>query len=133
MDGPWQVGHKTAYEYGRLANETAKTYRKFDEDLELIVCGSSNDKMATYPEWEAEVLDQSYESINYISLHKYWNNYPKDTSTTLPVTMNWMNTLAPSAASSSTSRPRNEQRMMSTSASTNGTHGITPTRGTTNS
>ncbi len=79
MDGPWQVGHKTAYEYGRLANETAKTYRKFDEDLELIVCGSSNDKMATYPEWEAEVLDQSYESVDYISLHKYWNNYPKDT------------------------------------------------------
>ena len=29
-------GHKTAYEYSRLANETAKTYRKFDEDLELI-------------------------------------------------------------------------------------------------
>ncbi len=27
MDGPWQVGHKTADEYGRLANEVAKTLR----------------------------------------------------------------------------------------------------------
>src|SRR5689334_451651 len=24
MDGPWQIGHKTADEYGRLANETGK-------------------------------------------------------------------------------------------------------------
>jgi alpha-N-arabinofuranosidase len=79
LDGPWQVGHKTAYEYGRLANETAKTYRKFDESLELVVCGSSNDKMSTYPAWEAEVLEQSYESVDYISLHKYWNNHGKDT------------------------------------------------------
>ena len=30
MDGPWQVGHKTADEYGRLANEVAKTLRAFD-------------------------------------------------------------------------------------------------------
>ena len=29
MDGPWQVGHKTADEYGRLAAETAKTLAGF--------------------------------------------------------------------------------------------------------
>ena len=57
MDGPWQVGHKTADEYGRLANEIlAKTLRAFDKSLELIVCGSSNsDNMVTYPEWERVV------------------------------------------------------------------------------
>ena len=44
MDGPWQVGHKTAHEYGRLANEVAKTLRAFDPSLELIVCGSSNSR-----------------------------------------------------------------------------------------
>ena len=27
LDGPWQVGHKTAAEYGRLANETGKAMR----------------------------------------------------------------------------------------------------------
>ena len=30
MDGPWQVGHKTAAEYGRLANETGKAMRLVD-------------------------------------------------------------------------------------------------------
>ena len=24
MDGPWQIGHKTAHEYGRIAQESAK-------------------------------------------------------------------------------------------------------------
>ena len=33
MDGPWQVGHKTAHEDGRLANEVAKTLRAFDKSL----------------------------------------------------------------------------------------------------
>lgn len=27
MDGPWQIGHKTAHEYGRLAAETAKVMK----------------------------------------------------------------------------------------------------------
>ena len=53
MDGPWQIGHKTADEYGRLAHETAKAMRAFDKSLELVVCGSSNANMPTYPEWEA--------------------------------------------------------------------------------
>ena len=52
MDGPWQVGHKTAYEYGRLANETAKAMRLIDPDLELVACGSSGAKMPTFGEWE---------------------------------------------------------------------------------
>jgi alpha-L-arabinofuranosidase len=30
MDGPWQVGQKTAEEYGRLASKTAKALRLFD-------------------------------------------------------------------------------------------------------
>ncbi|MEF2073690.1 alpha-N-arabinofuranosidase [Consotaella aegiceratis] len=79
MDGPWQVGHKTAYEYGRLANETAKAMKGFDKSLELIVCGSSNPHMASYPAWEAEVLDQCYDSVDYVSLHMYFENYEGDT------------------------------------------------------
>ena len=27
MDGPWQIGHRTAYEYGRVANEAAKVMK----------------------------------------------------------------------------------------------------------
>ena len=79
MDGPWQVGHKTADEYGRLANETAKTLRAFDKNLQLIVCGSSNSDMKTYPEWERIVLEHTYESVDYISLHMYFANRAKHT------------------------------------------------------
>lgn len=80
MDGPWQVGHKSAEEYGHLANETAKAIRAFDKNLELIVCGSSNAKMPTYPQWEATVLEASYDSVDYISLHMYFGNVAKDTA-----------------------------------------------------
>ena len=79
MDGPWQVGHKTAVEYGRLASETAKTLRAFDKSLELIVCGSSNADMKTYPEWERIVLEHTYESVDHISLHMYFANRSKNT------------------------------------------------------
>jgi alpha-N-arabinofuranosidase len=80
MDGPWQVGHKTAHEYGRLANEVAKTLRAFDKSLELVVCGSSNSDMKTYPEWERVVLEHTFESIDHISLHMYFANRAKDTA-----------------------------------------------------
>jgi len=57
MDGPWQIGQKTATEYGRFAGETAKVLKRIDPDLELVVCGSSICTMPTFPQWEAEVLD----------------------------------------------------------------------------
>lgn len=79
MDGPWQVGHKSAAEYGHLANEVSKAFKYFDKTLETVVCGSSNDKMKTYPEWEATVLEASYDSVDYISLHKYFGNEEQDT------------------------------------------------------
>tara|TARA_X000000950_G_scaffold139074_1_gene172574 strand:+ start:1522 stop:3042 length:1521 start_codon:yes stop_codon:yes gene_type:complete len=83
MDGEWQVGHKTAYEYGRLVHEVAKSMRKFDSSLELIIAGSSSEAMKTYPDWEREILENSYESIDYIALHKYWTNYDKNTTSYL--------------------------------------------------
>ncbi|SES27720.1 alpha-N-arabinofuranosidase [Tranquillimonas rosea] len=79
MDGPWQIGHKVATEYGRLANETAKAFKGFDKSIEAVVCGSSNDQMPTYPEWEREVLEECYENVDYISLHKYFGNNSKNT------------------------------------------------------
>ena len=80
MDGPWQVGHKTAYEYGQLANETAKAVRAFDKSLELVVCGSSHADMQTFPDWERTVLEESYENVDYISLHMYFRNDEKNTA-----------------------------------------------------
>jgi len=71
MDGPWQIGFKTADEYGKLAGEVAKALKLFDPTLELVVCGSSGPGMPTFPQWEATVLEHCYEHVDYISLHTY--------------------------------------------------------------
>ncbi|HIT90031.1 MAG TPA: alpha-N-arabinofuranosidase [Candidatus Merdenecus merdavium] len=80
MDGPWQIGHKTAVEYGRLAAETAKAMKQMDDSLEFVVCGSSYVDMPTFPQWEASVLEESYEYVDYISLHQYYGNQQNDTA-----------------------------------------------------
>lgn len=72
MDGPWQTGHTTAREYGRLAAEAGKAMRQVDPSIELVACGSSNDGMETLGEWEREVLHQTYDEVDYLSLHAYY-------------------------------------------------------------
>lgn len=74
MDGPWQMGQKTAEEYGRLAAETAKAMRQVDPEIELVVCGSSHLNIPTFAEWEAIVLGHTYDYVDYISLHQYLGN-----------------------------------------------------------
>lgn len=74
MDGPWQIGHKTADEYGRLAAETAKVMKWVDPSIELVACGSSNSGMPTFIDWEAKVLEHTYEHVDYISLRTYYGN-----------------------------------------------------------
>ena len=72
MDGPWQTGHKTAREYGRLAAETARAMLQIDPDLQLVVCGSSHSQMPTFGAWEHTVLTETYEHIDYVSAHAYY-------------------------------------------------------------
>ena len=83
MDGPWQIGHKTALEYGRIANETAKVMRDIDPDIELVACGSSAPDMPTFGEWEATVLDCCYDNVDYISMHRYYGDWERDPGTFL--------------------------------------------------
>ena len=83
MDGPWQIGHKTAEEYGRLANETAKVMKGIDPSIELVACGSSNSGMSTFGTWEATVLDHCYDNVDYISLHTYYGDGDHDSATFL--------------------------------------------------
>jgi alpha-N-arabinofuranosidase len=78
LDGPWQMGQKTAHEYGRLAAETAKAMRMVDGDIELVAVGSSNSRMPTFGEWEAEVLRHTYDHVDYISLHDYYEETEGD-------------------------------------------------------
>jgi alpha-N-arabinofuranosidase len=72
MDGPWQIGHKTAQEYARLAAETAKAMRRVDPSIELVACGSSHSRMPTFGTWEATVLGETYDLVDYVSLHSYY-------------------------------------------------------------
>lgn len=79
MDGPWQIGAKTADEYGRLACETAKVMKELDPSIELVACGSSSLFMPTFAKWEATVLEHTYDYVDYISLHSYYGNSENDT------------------------------------------------------
>src|SRR5690606_5293279 len=72
MDGPWQMGFKTPEEYGRLAEETARVMKRFDESLELVACGSSNRGMPTFGTWERVVLDRCLDLVDHISAHAYY-------------------------------------------------------------
>ncbi|MFA7371057.1 MAG: alpha-N-arabinofuranosidase [Sphaerochaetaceae bacterium] len=83
MDGPWQVGHKSAEEYGKLAAEAGKALKLLNPSLELIACGSSNSHMPTFPQWEETVLEHTYEVADYISLHMYFRNDDDDLMTFL--------------------------------------------------
>ncbi len=87
MDGPWQICRKTAEEYGREACETAKVMRWVDPDIELVACGSSNSSMPTFAQWEATVLEHTYEHVDYISLHTYYGNRDNDTANFLARSM----------------------------------------------
>lgn len=78
MDGPWQIGAKTPEEYGRLAVETAKVMKLVDDTIELVVCGSSNSHMPTFGDWELTVLEQTYDEVDYLSLHQYYGNPDND-------------------------------------------------------
>ena len=74
MDGPWQIGHMSAVEYGMKAADAARQMRAVDPSLKLIACGSSGPFMPTYLEWDREVLEQCYEYVDGLSLHRYFDN-----------------------------------------------------------
>src|SRR4051794_8101743 len=78
MDGPWQIGHKSADEYGRLAQETAKAMRFVDPSLELVVCGSSGSKMPTFGAWEQTVLSHAFDEVDHVSMHAYYEESEHD-------------------------------------------------------
>jgi alpha-N-arabinofuranosidase len=74
MDGPWQICHKTANEYGRIAQETAKVMKWVDSTIQVSACGSSGRHMPTFGSWEYEVLEHTFEVTDFISLHMYYEN-----------------------------------------------------------
>ena len=72
MDGPWQVGHRNADDYGKIAMRTAKAMRMLDPSVELVVCGSSGRGMPTFGSWERTVLEHTFDDVDFISCHSYY-------------------------------------------------------------
>ena len=85
MDGPWQIGHLDAEAYGKKALEAAKMLRWHDSDVELVLCGSSNDQMQTYPEWDRVALEYCWDKVDYHSIHYYAGNWDDDTTSYLAI------------------------------------------------
>ncbi|MFX5510156.1 alpha-N-arabinofuranosidase, partial [Acinetobacter baumannii] len=78
MGGPWQLGHRSAYDYGKIAARTAKGMRQLDPTIELVVCGSSGAQMPTFGEWERVVLTHTYDEVDMISCHAYYQEHDGD-------------------------------------------------------
>jgi alpha-L-arabinofuranosidase len=79
MDGPWQIGHMPAAEYGLKAADAGRQMRYVDRNLTLVACGSSGPGMSTYLEWDRAVLEQCYPYVDAISLHRYFTNEGAET------------------------------------------------------
>jgi alpha-N-arabinofuranosidase len=74
MDGSWQTCRLDAPDYGKKALETAKIMKWVDPSIELAVCGSSSSWQPSYPEWDRIVLEYTYDKVDYLSLHRYYEN-----------------------------------------------------------
>ncbi len=90
MDGFWQMGALTAEDYSKKAREAAKLMRLTDPSIKLIAAGSSNYRPNADPnEWNATILKELIDVVDYIALHIYVgnpdNNYYNFLSTPLVV------------------------------------------------
>nr|WP_152650032.1 alpha-N-arabinofuranosidase [Demequina globuliformis] len=78
MDGPWQLGHLDADDYGKKAARTAHAMKLMDPSISLVACGSSSSAMPTFGDWERTVLRHTYEFVDYISCHAYYEERDGD-------------------------------------------------------
>ena len=80
MDGHWQLGswEKDPVGYGNLCHEASKAMKWIDASIETVACASSASFMDHYPEWEAKVMDQCYDTVDYLALHHYHIAKPGD-------------------------------------------------------
>jgi alpha-N-arabinofuranosidase len=79
IDGPWQLGHKNAEEYSKMALETAKAMRAVDSSIKLVASGSSNyGANADWIGWNRTVLQTLRNQADYIAIHTYIANREND-------------------------------------------------------
>ena len=80
LDGPWQAGHVPAAEYARRAFQASFLMKQLDSSIETVAAGSSGRGMPTYLSWDREVLETCWDTIDYISAHRYSSNAAKDSA-----------------------------------------------------
>lgn len=74
VDGaPWELGHKNAEDYVKIAREAAKAMRSVDKTIKLVASGSSYyEPTGQWIDWNWKVLTGLGDMIDYISIHRYW-------------------------------------------------------------
>ena len=79
MDGPWQMGHRTADDYGKFALEAAKLMRWTDPNIKLIAAGSSHFAQGIdWVGWNRTVLEHLKSHVDYLAIHLYVGNREND-------------------------------------------------------
>ncbi len=78
VDGsPWELGHKNAEDYVKIAREAAKAMRSVDHTIKFVASGSSYyESTGQWVEWNRKILAGLGDMIDYISIHCYWENSP---------------------------------------------------------
>jgi len=72
VDGPWQMGQKSAEDYVKFALEAAKLMQLVDRDIKLIASGASDYKPGNnWIDWNDFVLTHMTGKIDYLSVHRY--------------------------------------------------------------
>jgi alpha-L-arabinofuranosidase len=76
VDGaPWELGHKDADDYVKIGREAAKAMRSVDNTVRFVASGSSYyEPTGQWIEWNRKVLSGLGDMIDYISIHRYWDN-----------------------------------------------------------
>jgi alpha-N-arabinofuranosidase len=80
MDGVWQAGHVPAEVYAQRANAAGIMMKGIDPSIQTVACGSSGNFMKTYMQWDRTVLEDCWDTVDYISAHRYSRNDGQDSA-----------------------------------------------------
>jgi len=83
VDGPWQMGYKNVEDYCKFALEAAKLMKWTDTSIRITASGSANYFNDEFPDadwikWNRTVLTELRQYIDYLSIHRYWEDKTKD-------------------------------------------------------
>ena len=78
--GPGKSDTCRRAEYGTKARQAAHMMKLVDPSIELVVSGTSLPESSTYLTWDQIALESVGGFADYLSTHRYLDNYSGDTS-----------------------------------------------------